>query len=336
MSAPKILDPGLELTLRPMRYPIFFDFYKKSIRNTWTVEEVDFSDDRRDLRTQLSPGELHLVERLVAFFATGDMIVSNNVVLNLYRHINSPEARLYLSRQIFEEAQHVEFYLTLLDTYLDDPERRSAAFRAIDDVASIRRKGEFCLKWMGSVDALGPLHGRRERQAFLLNLICFAACIEGLFFFGAFAYVYYLRSRGLLNGLATGTNWVFRDESMHIAFAFKVIDQIRTEEPELFDAALQAQVEAMIDEALACEIGFAQDVIGDGIAGLPLADMIEYLRCIADERLVALGMPRRFGARNPLSFLVLQDAQELTNFFERRVSSYQVGIGGNIRFDQAF
>jgi ribonucleoside-diphosphate reductase beta chain len=186
------------------------------------------------------------------------------------------------------------------------------------------------------VQELNQLSSRAERRQFLLNLICFGACIEGLFFFGAFAYVYYLRSRGLLNGLATGTNWVFRDESMHIAFAFKVIDQIRTEEPELFDAALQAQVEAMIDEALACEIGFAQDVIGDGIAGLPLADMIEYLRCIADERLVALGMPRRFGARNPLSFLVLQDAQELTNFFERRVSSYQVGIGGNIRFDQAF
>ena len=113
-----LLDPGMDLTLRPMRYPSFYERYRDAIRNTWTVEEVDFSDDIVDLQRRLLPAEKHLVQRLVAFFATGDSIVSNNVVLNLYKHINAPEARLYLSRQLFEEAQHVQFYLTLLDTCL--------------------------------------------------------------------------------------------------------------------------------------------------------------------------------------------------------------------------
>ncbi|MCB0272728.1 MAG: ribonucleotide-diphosphate reductase subunit beta, partial [Bdellovibrionales bacterium] len=99
-----ILDPGFNLTLRPMKYPHLYEMYKNAIKNTWTVEEVDFSDDLVDLREKLTDPEKFLIHRLVAFFATGDSIVSNNLVLNLYKHINSPEARLYLSRQLFEEA----------------------------------------------------------------------------------------------------------------------------------------------------------------------------------------------------------------------------------------
>ena len=122
-----ILDPGFVLTLRPMKYPVFFEMYKATIKNTWTVEEVDFSHDVTDLKSKLTPAERHLIHRLVAFFATGDSIVSNNLVLNLYKHVNSPEARVYLSRQLFEEAVHVEFYLTLLDTYIPDPAEREQA-----------------------------------------------------------------------------------------------------------------------------------------------------------------------------------------------------------------
>ena len=108
-----ILDPGFNLTLRPMQYPVFFEMFKTAIKNTWTVEEVDFSTDVTDLRSKMKPAEQHLIKRLVAFFATGDSIVGNNLVLNLYKHVNSPEARMYLSRQLYEEALHVQFYLTL-------------------------------------------------------------------------------------------------------------------------------------------------------------------------------------------------------------------------------
>lgn len=196
-----------------MKYPDLYERYRDSIRNTWTVEEVDFSRDVDDLRHRFSDGERHMINRLVAFFATGDSIVANNLVLNLYQHINAPEARMFLSRQLYEEALHVQFYLTLLDTYLPDPKEREKAFAAVENIPSIKRKADFCFRWIDSINQLHRLETADHRQAFLLNLICFAACIEGLFFFGAFAYVYFLRSKGLLQGLSTGTNWVFRDET---------------------------------------------------------------------------------------------------------------------------
>ena len=331
-----ILDPGFELTLRPMRYPEFYDMYRDAIRNTWTVEEVDFSDDLQDLARRLDPAERHLIQRLVAFFATGDSIVANNVVLNLYQHINAPEARLYLSRQLYEEALHVQFYLTLLDTYLPDTAEREQAFAAIENIPSIRAKGEFCMRWMGALDGVSRLETREHRRQFLLNLICFATCVEGLFFFAAFAYVYFFRSKGLLNGLASGTNWVFRDESMHMRFALSVVDTVRTEEPDLFDAQLVAEVTAMIEEAVDAEMVFAEDLLSGGVAGLSVADTRQYLEFVADQRLDNLGMPPRFGAKNPFDFMMLQDVQELSNFFERRVSAYQVGITGDVGFDEDF
>ncbi|MCI0570623.1 MAG: ribonucleotide-diphosphate reductase subunit beta [Myxococcaceae bacterium] len=319
-----------------MAYPGFFEMYRDAIRNTWTVEEVDFSTDVTDLRQRMGEAERHLVQRLVAFFATGDTIVANNLVLNLYRHINAPEARMYLSRQLYEEALHVQFYLTLLDTYVPEPAERARAFAAVETIPSIRRKAEFCFKWMGSINSLTRLDTREDRKRFLLNLLCFAACIEGLFFFAAFAYVYFLRSRGLLHGLAAGTNWVFRDESAHMAFAFEVVATVRREEPELFDVELARQLGEMLEEAVACEAQFAEDLLSLGVAGLSVRDMRQYLEYVADQRLAMLGLPPRYGAKNPFAFMELQDVQELTNFFERRVSAYQVGVEGEVVFDAAF
>jgi ribonucleoside-diphosphate reductase beta chain len=331
-----LLDHGFNLTLRPMRYPHFYEMYKNAIKNTWTVEEVDFSMDVTDLRAKMTPAERHLINRLVAFFATGDSIVSNNLVLNLYKHINAPEARMYLSRQLYEEALHVQFYLTLLDTYIPDHAEREAAFSAVENIPSIRKKAEFCLKWIDTINDLERLETKEDRKKFLLNLICFAACIEGLFFFAAFAYVYFLRSKGLLHGLASGTNWVFRDESSHMKFAFDVVKQVRKEEADLFDADLERAIAAMLDEAVECEVQFAEDILSGGVPGLSVANMRQYLEFIADQRLMMLGMPRVYGAKNPFSFMDLQDVQELTNFFERRVSAYQVAVAGDVVFNEAF
>lgn len=331
-----ILDPGFNLTLRPMKYPLFFEMYKNGIKNTWSVEEVDFSTDINDLNTKLTAPEKHLISRLVAFFATGDSIVGNNLVLNLYKHINSPEARLYLSRQLFEEALHVEFYLTLLDSYIPDPAERARAFDAVENIPSIKKKAQFCFKWIDSINELDSLNTLEDRRKFLMNLICFATCIEGLFFFAAFAYVYFLRSKGLLQGLATGTNWVFRDESMHIAFANEVIQQVRREEPSLFNEQMNEMVVQMIEDAIECEMAFAKDILDHGIAGLSLKDMRQYLEFVADQRLEALNIPARFNVKNPFGFMELQDVQELANFFERRVSAYQTGVSGQVAFDEVF
>lgn len=330
-----LLDPGMNLTLRPMRYPHFYERYRDAIKNTWTVEEIDLHSDLKDLE-RMTEAERHLVSRLVAFFATGDTIVANNLVLNLYQHVNCPEGRLYLSRQLFEEAVHVQFYLTLLDTYVPDEVERHEAFAAVDNIPSIKHKADFCFKWIDSMFDMDELKTQADRRKFLLNLICFAAVIEGLFFYGAFAYVYFLRSRGLLNGLASGTNWVFRDESMHMAFAFDVVDTARQEEPELFDDELAEQIKQMLMEGVDAEAQFAEDLLGKGVAGLSSADMRMYLEFVADRRMERLGLEPIYGSSNPLAFMELQDVQELSNFFERKVSAYQLGVTGSVDFDEEF
>jgi len=335
-APPSLLDPGFALSLRPMRYPQFYEMYRLAIANTWTVEEVDLHGDLADLRDRVTPAQRHVIQRLVAFFATGDTIVANNLVLNLYRHINAPEARMYLSRQLFEEAQHIQFYLTLLDTYLPNEQERTLAFSAVDNIPSIRRKAQFCFDWVDSLAALKRIESEDDRRMFVRNLAAFAAGVEGLFFFGAFAYVYYLRSQGLFNGLATGTNWVFRDESMHMSFAFEVLNVVKAEHPSLFDASFEASIRKMIDDAITCESIFADDLLHEGVVGLSLRDMRSYLQYVGDRRLENLGYTAHYGTKNPFDFMQLQDVQEVTNFFERRVSSYQVGVSGEVRFDDSF
>ncbi len=332
----RILDPGFNLTLRPMKYPIFYDMYRDAIKNTWSVEEVDFSTDVVDLDQRLLPAERHLIHRLVAFFATGDSIVSNNLVLSLYKHINSPEARMYLSRQLYEEALHVQFYLTLLDTYIPDHKEREEAFDAINQIPSIKAKADFCFKWIDSVADLDAIDSPQKRQQFMLNLVCFACCIEGLFFFAAFAYVYFLRSKGLLNGLAAGTNWVFRDESCHMSFALEVVQLTREEYPDLWNEDIETKIISMLEEAVECEMQFAEDLLENGVPGLSLKDMRIYLEFMADQRLKNLGMEVRYGSKNPFDFMELQDVQELSNFFERKVSAYQVAVAGEVAFGEDF
>ncbi len=252
------------------------------------------------------------MQRLVAFFATGDSIVANNLVLNLYQHINAPEARMYLSRQLYEEALHVQFYLTLLDTYVPDPRGAPPRLRGRrEHPLDPRRRPSSASRWIDSDRA--PLDAARDARASAgsscSNLICFAACIEGLFFFGAFAYVYFLRSRGLLHGLAAGTNWVFRDESAHMAFAFEVVKTVRARRAR---AVRRRALEQIVDRDAGRgdrlrERSSPRICSAGGVAGLSVRDVRRYLEFCADQRLVTLGMPKRYGAKNPFAFMDLQD-----------------------------
>lgn len=334
-----LLSPELNLTLRPMQYPQFFKLYKDSIKNIWTTEEIDFSIDYEHIRDKLNPKEAHLIKRLVAFFATADNLVAHNLVLNFYKHINSPEYRMFLGKQLFDEMLHVETYLLLVDNYLPDIAERTEAFDAYKSIPSVKLKADFCFKYMDSIHHLDKLDTTAKRQQFLENLICFASCVEGLFFFGSFAYVYFLRNKGLLPGLATATNWVFRDETMHIEAAMMAIQAIKSEYPELFTNELEDRIENMIDEAIEVEMAFCEDVLTFGVSGLSPKLMKEYLCYCADQRLVQLGMKKKYFAKNPFPFMVLQDVQPLTNFFEKRVTEYQKGFGASkesVVFDESF
>jgi len=334
-----LLNPELDLTLRPMKYPQFFALYKDSIKNIWTTDEIDFSVDYEHIRDKLDPKEAHLIKRLVAFFATADNLVAHNLVLNFYKHVNSPEYRMFLGKQLFDEMLHVETYLLLVDNYLPDHAERTEAFDAYRTIPSVKLKADFCFKYMDSIEKIDHLDNDTKRRQFIENLICFAACVEGLFFFGSFAYVYFLRNKGLLPGLATATNWVFRDETMHIEAAMLAISKIREEYPHLFDAKLESRVEEMLAEALEVEMAFCEDALCLGISGMSPKMMKEYLQYCADQRFVQLGYAKRYHARNPFPFMVLQDVQSLTNFFEKRVTEYQKGFGATraaVVFDEAF
>lgn len=322
-----ILTPELNLTLRPMKYPQFFQLYKDSLKNIWTTDELDFSMDYEHIRDKLDPREAHLIKRLVAFFATADNIVAQNLVLNFYKHINSPEFRMFLGKQLFDEMLHVETYLLLVDNYLPDPQERAEAFDAYRSIPSVKLKADFCFKYMDGIHTIDKTDTDDKKRAFIENLICFAACVEGLFFFGSFAYVYFLRNKGLLPGLATATNWVFRDETIHIQGAMLAIEVMRNEYPQIFDEDLKNRVHTMIDEALDVEMEFCKDALNMGISGISPVMMRQYLEYCADQRLVQLGYGKKYNARNPFAFMVLQDVQPLTNFFEKRVTEYQKGFG---------
>lgn len=320
-----ILDPGMTLKMRPLKYQQFYDTYKSAIKNTWTVEEVSFLTDISDIRDRLTPGEKRVLHRIISFFAVGDLLVLHNTVRNLSRHVNSPEALLYYARQMYEESLHQDFYNILLDNYVPDMAEREAIFDAINTLPSVRAKAEFCLKWFDESSDLSDILTVEKKQKYLMNMITFAAAVEGLQFMASFVYVFWLRSRGLMNGLADGTQWVFRDESLHMRFGFSVIDVIKQEYPELWTADLETQIITMLKDAISVEMIFAKDVLEEGAIGLSLGGIENYLKFMADKHLDRLGMDFRFGGKNEFSFMSLQDVEEISNFFERRVSSYQTG-----------
>lgn len=335
-----ILDLEMSLKMRPIKYPKLYEFYKNSIKNSWTVEEISFVSDVADIRDKLTSGEKHVVSRILAFFATGDLIVMTNCVRNLMRHVNSPEAHMYYTRQAAEEALHQDFYNILLDNYIPDMSEREAMFDAINSVPSVSKKAAFSLKWFESGIDVDQLDNDEKRQEFLMNMITFACAIEGLQFMASFLYVFWLRNRGLLNGLGDGTQWVFRDESMHMNFAFEVIDIIREEYPQLWDKNFEQRVVQMLQEAIDCEVDFAKDILSEGVTGLSVSGVENYLKYLADMHLKRLEIDwHTFGGRNEYDFMNLQDLDEHANFFERRVTNYVVGTrqgADSVGFDADF
>jgi ribonucleoside-diphosphate reductase beta chain len=322
-----ILEPGMTLKMRPLQHPEFYEIYKKAIKNTWTVEEVSFLTDISDIRDKLTVGEKHVLNRVISFFAVGDLLVLHNTIRNLSKHINSPEALLYYSRQIFEESLHQDFYNILLDNYVPDINERAKVFDAINTLPSVREKAEFCLKWFSETSSVDTLDTDEKKQNYLLNLITFASAIEGIQFMASFLYVFWLRSRGLMNGLADGTQWVFRDETLHMHFGFALVDTIKKEYPHLWTKELESKIIEMLKDAISVEMFFAKDVLSEGAIGLSLVGIENYLKFTADKHLARLGITSyRFDGKNEFPFMILQDIEEQANFFERRVSQYVIGF----------
>jgi ribonucleoside-diphosphate reductase subunit M2 len=292
--------------------------YKKAMASFWTAEEIDLSKDILDWNTRLTDDERFFVSHILAFFAASDGIVNENLVERFSAEVQVPEARCFYGFQVMMENIHSETYSLLIDTYISEPKQRAFLFNAIDNsrspptfkhvltetVPCIRKKAEWALRWISD-----------KSSTFGSRLVAFAA-VEGIFFSGAFASIFWLKKRGLMPGLTFSNELISRDEGMHTDFACLLFSM-------LSDRPSPAAVRAIIVEAVAIEQEFLSDALPCRLLGMNAELMCTYIEFVADRLLVALGCPKEYNAVNPFDFMENISLAGKTNFFEKRVGDYQ-------------
>lgn len=289
--------------LFPIRYPILWSMYKQSVASFWSVEEVDLSHDQEDWNNRLEPNERHFISMVLAFFASSDGIVMENLVHRFCSDVQLPEARCFYGFQIAMESVHQEMYAALLDTYIKDSREKERLFNAFSTIPVIKRKADWARRWIGS-DA-----------EFSERLVAFAA-VEGIFFSGSFCAIFWLKKRGLMPGLTFSNEMISRDEGLHCDFACQLYRML--ERPLSREKVLQ-----IITEAVEVEQSFVCDALQVGLIGMNRALMRQYIEFVADRLIHSLGYEKHYGASNPFDWMELISLQGKTNFFEKRVGEYQ-------------
>jgi ribonucleoside-diphosphate reductase subunit M2 len=277
--------------------------YKKAEASFWTAEEVDLSKDLTDWEYKLNNDERYFISHVLAFFAAADGIVNENLVERFSKEVQIPEARCFYGFQIMIENVHSEMYSLLIDTYIKDNDEKNFLFSAIDTIPCIRKKADWALRWISS------------NESFAERLVAFAA-VEGIFFSGSFAAIFWLKKRGLMPGLAFSNELISRDEGLHCDFACLLFNLLRTRPSN-------ERLTKMICEAVAIEQEFLTGALPVGLIGMNALLMGQYIEFVADRLLVQLGCGKRFNVENPFDFMDLISLQGKTNFFEKRVSDYQ-------------
>jgi len=291
----------------PQNEIILYDFYKKAVASFWTVEEIDFSKDQEDWESLTEP-EQHFIKRILAFFAGSDGIVQENLATRFQRDVKSPVARNFYAFQNAMEAIHSEMYSILIDKYVKDKEEQLHLFRAIDTIPCIRKKADWALKWIDSTDD------------FLKRLVGFA-CVEGIFFSGAFCAIYWVKKRGLLPGLTFSNQLISRDESLHTLFAVALYHLQETQLPA-------DTIHDIIKEAVDIETEFICDALPCSLIGMNSNLMKQYIEFVADRLAVQLGTSKIYNAQNPFDFMEMISLEGKANFFEKKVSEYsKPGVG---------
>lgn len=287
---------------------ILYDYYKRSVASFWTVEEIDFSKDTSDWE-KLTTNEQFFVKRILAFFAGSDGIVQENLATRFQKDVESPVARNFYAFQNAMEAIHSETYSILIDKYVKDKDEQLELFHAIDRIPCIQKKAEWALKWIDSNDD------------FATRLVGFA-CVEGIFFSGAFCAIYWLKKRGLLPGLTFSNELISRDEGLHTLFAVAMY--------HLSKKLPQERVHEIIRDAVAIEKEFICDALPCSLIGMNSNLMSQYIEFVADRLAVQLGTPKIYKSVNPFDFMELISLEGKSNFFEKKVSEYsKPGVAQN-------
>ncbi len=305
---PLLRDDPSRFVILPIEQPEMWEMYKKAMASFWTVEEVDLS---RDLEHwgKLSSGEQRFIKHVLAFFAASDGIVNENLVGRFMAEVTCTEARCFYGFQIMIENVHAEMYSRLIEAYISDPDERAALFAATLTMPSVAAKADWALKWMG------------DTAPFAHRVVAFAA-VEGIFFSGSFAAIFWLKSKGLMPGLTFSNELISRDEGLHTDFACLV-------HKSLIRPALPSVVTAIVTDAVEIEKEFLAAALPERQLGMNAELMGTYIEFVADRLLDALDCEKHYGAENPFPFMEVISMDGKTNFFERRVSDYQkAGVMG--------
>jgi ribonucleoside-diphosphate reductase subunit M2 len=278
--------------------------YKKAEASFWTAEEVDLSKDQYDWSERLNDDERYFVSHVLAFFAASDGIVNENLVERFSGEVQIPEARCFYGFQIMMENIHSEMYSLLIDTYIKEPKQRQYLFDAIDTIPCIRKKADWALRWISD-----------NESTFAQRLVAFAA-VEGIFFSGSFASVFWLKKRGLMPGLTFSNELISRDEGLHTDFACLLFSHLN-------HRPSKQAVQDIITEAVLIEQEFLTDALPCALLGMNSTLMKQYIEFVADRLLVALGNNKFYNVTNPFDFMDNISLAGKTNFFEKRVGDYQ-------------
>lgn len=313
--------------LVPFKYDWAWQKYLDACSNHWMPQEINMSKDIALWRSQdgLSDDERLIVKRSLGYFSTADSLVANNLVLAVYRLITNPECRQYLLRQAFEEAIHTHAYQYCVESLgMDEGE----VFNMYREVPSVAKKAAWSIKHTQGISNSDFTTGTTETdQELLRNLIAFYAVTEGIFFYCGFTQILSMGRLNKMTGVAEQFQYILRDESMHLNFGIDVINQIKIENPHLWSDSFKQEVIDMILEGMELEAQYARDTMPRGVLGMSAGTMEDYLKFIANRRMVQLGLPEQFpGVQNPFPWMSeIMDLRKEKNFFETRVVEYQVG-----------
>ena len=313
--------------LVPFKYDWAWQKYLDGCANHWMPQEVNMNADIALWKNSsgLTDDERLIVKRNLGFFSTADSLVANNLVLAIYRLITNPECRQYILRQAFEEAIHTHAYQYCIESLAMD---ESEIFNMYHEIPSVAKKASWGLKYTHSLSDPNFKTGTIETdQELLKNLIAFYCCLEGIFFYCGFTQILSMGRRNKMTGTSEQFQYILRDESMHLNFGIDMINQIKLENPLIWNDEMREQATQMILQATQLEIEYARDTMPRGVLGMNAAMMEEYLKFIANRRLVQIGLPEQFtGVSNPFPWMSeIMDLRKEKNFFETRVIEYQTG-----------
>jgi ribonucleotide reductase beta subunit family protein with ferritin-like domain len=301
-KAEPLLSPNENrFVLRPIKYKDIWQHYKRHEGSFWTAEEIDMATDLKDW-TKLNAGEQHFIKMVLAFFATSDGIVAENLAQRFMTEVQVPEARCFYGFQLAMENIHAETYTLLLETLVTDSDERDRLFRAAKEVASIGDKTRWAQRWIGS------------SSSFAERLLAFA-CFEGIFFSGSFCAIFWLKKRGLMPGLCFSNQLISRDEGLHCDFACLMYSKLQNKLAE-------NRVHEIVKEATRVEKEFIMESLPVKLLDMSADAMSQYIEFVSDRLLVALGYGKLFHSKNPFAWMEPISLAGRTNFFENRVGEY--------------